>query len=101
MVVRLTFIKISPGQEEKVRKIYKEEIVPIVKKQKGNIDVMLLQPFKENEEYISYTSWERKEDAEAYQASGTYKKLVDMVKESFAGQPVLKSFTAEEVSVHA
>ena len=101
MVVRLTFIKISSGQEEKLNKIFREEIVPIVKKQKGNIDVMLLHPFKENEEHISYTSWERKADAEAYHASGTYKKLVDMVKDTFDGQPVLKSYTSEEESVHA
>ena len=101
MVVRLTFIKISSGEEENVRKIFRDKIIPEVKKQKGNIDIMLLHPFKENEEHISYTSWERKADAEAYHTSGTYKKLVDMVKDSFADQPVLKSYTAEEASVHA
>ena len=101
MVVRLTFIKISSGKEEKLRKMFREEIIPVVKKQKGNIDIMLLHPFKEGEEHISYTSWERKEDAEAYHTSGTYKKLVDMVKDSFESQAVLKSYTAEEESVHA
>ena len=101
MVVRLTFIKISSGQEEKARKVYREEIIPVVKKQKGNIDVMLLHPSKEGEEHVSYTSWKRKEDAEAYHTSGTYKKLVDKMKDLFDSQPVLKSFTAEEESVHA
>ena len=101
MVVRLTFIKISSGKEEKVRKMFREEIIPVVKKQKGNIDIKLLHPFKENEEHISYTSWRTKEDAEAYHSGGTYKKLVDKVKEFFAGQPVLKSYTVEEESVHA
>ena len=101
MVVRLTFIKISSGQEEKVRKIFRKEIIPEVKKQKGNIDIMLLHPFKENEEHVSYTSWKTKQDADAYHSSGTYKKMVDKVKDSFAGQPVLKSYTSEEESVHA
>ncbi len=96
MVVRLTFIKISSGQEEKVRKMYREEVIPVVKKQKGIVDVMLLHPFKENEEHISYTSWNSREEAEAYHTSGTYKKLIDKMKDSFAGQPVLKSFTSEE-----
>lgn len=95
MVVRLTFLKINPGEEEKVKKIYKEEVVPVVKKQKGNIDIRLLHPFKDTDDHVSYTSWETKEDAEAYHSSGTYKTLVEKVKSSYAAPPTLKSYTSE------
>ena len=67
----------------------------MVKKQKGNIDIMLLHPLNETGEHISYTSWERKEDADAYQQSGTYQEMVGMVKHTFSKPATLKSFTTE------
>lgn len=96
MVVRLTFIRISPGKEENVKKIFRDEIIPTVKKQKGNIDIKLLHPFEENDEHVSYTSWKTKEDADAYHTGGIYKKLVESIKDSFSNQPSLKSYTVED-----
>ena len=92
MWVRLTFIKIQPDKVDEVRKIYYNEIVPTVKAQKGNVDIYLMEPVGEDEEFISLSSWDSKENGDAYEASGTYPELVNKVKQGFAGSPTLKSY---------
>ena len=101
MVVRLTFLNFLPGKQAEAKKIYHDEIVAVVKQQKGNLDCRLLEPLNEKDEYISMTVWDNQQDADAYQDSGTYKKLVDRVKTLYATSPILKVYTAEDVLEHA
>ena len=92
MWVRLTFVKIQPDKVDEVRKIYYNEIVPTVKAQKGNVDIYLMEPLGEDEEVISLTSWDSKENGDAYESSGTYPEMVNKVKHGFAASPTLKSY---------
>ncbi len=69
--MRLTFAKIQSDKMDEFRKIYNEEIVPMVKAQKGNVDIFGLEAVDEGEAYISFISWDNKENGEAYEASGT------------------------------
>lgn len=92
MWVRLTFIKIQPDKVDEVRKIYYNEIVPTVKAQKGNVDIYLMEPVGEDEEFISLTSWDSKENGDSYETSGTYPEMVNKVKHGFAESPTLKSY---------
>jgi heme-degrading monooxygenase HmoA len=92
MWVRLTFAKIQPDKMDEFRKIYNEEIVPTVKAQKGNVDIFGLEAVDEGEAYISFTSWDNKENGDTYEASGTYGEMVNKVKHTFAGPPTLKSY---------
>ncbi len=71
MWVRLTSVKIKPEKMDDCRGIMIEEIIPIVKAQKGNIDCCLLESVEERGDAISYSSWETKEDGDSYEASGT------------------------------
>jgi heme-degrading monooxygenase HmoA len=93
MFVRLTHLQILPEHEKEATKIYNEQVVPVVKQQKGNVDIMLLHPETETGDHISLTSWERKEDADAYEQSGKYQELVSMVKHTFSKAPTLVSYT--------
>ena len=97
MYVRLTYLSFLPGKVEEVKKIYNEELLPIVKQQKGNLDCKLLEPVDRADDYISMTVWDSKEDADSYQSRGIYKQLVDRVRETFAKDPVLKVYSAESV----
>lgn len=99
MFARLTYIRFLPEHEERVRKIFKEEIVPEVKKQKGLIDIKWLEPTDKSEDYISMTEWDRKEDADAYASSGTYQRLVDKLKDLYTKKPSLKTFNYETATV--
>lgn len=93
MVVRLTSFKVSDNDAGEVKKIYNGEVVPEVKKQQGNTNVMLLEPTDGSGEFISLTSWASKTDADAYHSSGKYKELVAKIT-GLIGDPVLKTYTA-------
>jgi heme-degrading monooxygenase HmoA len=101
MIVRLTFISFLPQNVQQAKRIYNEQVVPVVRKQKGNLDCRLLEPVEKADEYISMTTWETKADADAYHSSGTYKDLVEKVRKDFAKDPVLKVYTTESILEHA
>ena len=92
MVVRLTSFSVSPEKAQEAKNIYSQEVVPEVKKQKGNSNVMLLEPTDGSNEYISLTAWENAADADAYHNSGKYKELVAKIQ-GLIGQATLKSYT--------
>lgn len=101
MFARLTFLSFQQGKAEEAKRIYNEEIVPVVKSQRGNVGIWLLEPTNERDEYISLTEWVSKADADAYESSGTYTRLVDMVKDMYASKPVLKTYNIAESKVMA
>jgi heme-degrading monooxygenase HmoA len=97
MIVRLTFCKFLPDRIAEAKRIYIQEVVPAVKKQKGNMEVRLLEPVEKTDDYISITEWKTKADADAYHTSGVYKSLVNKLQGFFTKQPELKAYSVEEV----
>src|SRR6266568_6839742 len=97
MIVRLTYLNFLPEKAEEAKRTYNEEIVAVVKKQKGNLDCRLLEPVDKTDDYISMTVWETKQDADTYHSSGVYRQLVDRVRNLFSKEPVLKVYSAENV----
>ena len=96
MWIRLIEVKIQPDKLDEARKIYNEEIVPTVKTQKGNVDMFLMESMDREGEMVSFTSWDSKEDGDAYEASGTYVEMVNKVKHTFAGMPTLWSYEVKK-----
>ena len=92
MVVRLTRLHIPAEKVKQAKKLYQKELVPEVRKQKGNINIMLLEPTDGTNDYISFTAWETDADAENYETSGKYKQMVDKFKDMFTGKTVLKTY---------
>ena len=101
MYVRLTYLSFLPGNADEAKKIYNEELAPVVRKQKGNIECRMLEPTDQEDDYISMTTWDNKEDADAYQTSGVYKRLVDRVKDMVSKPPVLKVYSTVSIMEHA
>jgi len=99
MVVRLTFCKFFPERIAEARKIYNEQVIPVVKRQKGNMGCRLLEPTGKTDDYISVTEWKTKADSDAYHASGVYKKLVNKLDGFFMKLPELKTYKVEEARV--
>jgi heme-degrading monooxygenase HmoA len=96
MYARLTYIDIFPEHRENLKRIFNEEIIPVVKKQKGNIGIWLLEPTDDSQEYISLTEWMSAAEAENYDSSGTYRTLVDKVKSMYKSKPVLKTYNVAD-----
>ena len=100
MYVRLTYLNFLPEKINKAKNYYDNEVVPAVKKQKGNIDCLLLEPANKGDDHISMTLWENKEDANAYQSSGLYKSLVEKLRDSYSKEPVLRVYSTESIMEH-
>ncbi|MCW3119718.1 MAG: antibiotic biosynthesis monooxygenase [Chitinophagaceae bacterium] len=101
MYVRLTQIFSMPEHRNDIRKIYYEDIVPVVRSQQGNRGAWLLESNENAGECISLTEWTSQKDAVEYEASGVYVNLVNMLKHLYTSKPVLKSYKVEGSKVSA
>jgi len=84
LYVRLVSLKIQTGKLEEFRQIYAEEIVPVLQNYKGCRYIYLSESMQETNEVVSITVWDSKRDAEEYENSGTFGRLVDKVKHTFS-----------------
>jgi heme-degrading monooxygenase HmoA len=90
--IRLTYFKIQPEKIAEMKKIYYDEILPVVREQWGNVDIFLLEPVDKEDEFISCTMWESQADGDIYEASGVYGEAVDKISHTFDGPATLKSY---------
>jgi heme-degrading monooxygenase HmoA len=96
MWVRLTSFTPQPDRADDLRRTYRENLVPFIKSQPGNIDALLLEAADGQGDFVSLTMWESRESAEAYDSAGTYGKLVDHVSSLFTGPPTLRSYEVKK-----
>lgn len=92
MHVRMTAVKPHADLIEEMKAIYNAEVVPVVTQAHGNMGAYLLEPDQAGDEYISVTMWDDRANAEAYEASGLYKEMVDKVRHTFAERPTLRLY---------
>ena len=95
MWVRLTSFTPKPDRVDDLRKTYNENFLPTIKSQAGNVDAMLLEPADGGGEFHSLTIWRDRASADAYDAGGTYGRLVGHISQLFEGQPTLRSYAVK------
>ena len=101
MYARLTFLEVDASNIKEVSNIYNSEIVPAIREFQGLLDAILLESTDNNGQVISLTTWKTKEDADVYESSGTYRQLVDKLKDKYTSKPVLKTYDVVESAVTA
>ena len=84
MYLRITSAKIQPGKMEELRKIYSEEIIPSLRTVRSCRYAFLTENIEKENEAISITIWDSKQDADDYETSGLFDKLIDKVKHTFS-----------------
>jgi quinol monooxygenase YgiN len=82
--LRLFSVILQEGKLEECRRIYDEVIIPELENTKGCLFAYLLDNFQDENEVISLTIWVSKEDADEYENSGKFDRLVDNVKHTFS-----------------
>jgi heme-degrading monooxygenase HmoA len=99
MWIRLGSFAVKAGQQEQLRAIYNNQAVPKVRACAGNVACLLLEPATAgDDEFIACTIWASREDGEAYESSGAAREVVGLVRQYFAGPPVLKSYACESIA---
>ena len=84
MFVRIVSVKVQEGKQDEFKKIYSEIIIPELKSVKGCQYAYLIESVNEEDEYISLTVWDNKEDADIYESSGKFTELVNKIKHTFS-----------------
>ncbi len=84
LYVRLVSIKLQEGKLEEFRRKYSREIVPALQSTPGCRYIYLTENLHDENDLISLTIWDSKEDADAYEKSGLFAKLVDRVDDLFS-----------------
>ena len=85
MWLRIVSLKVLPGKLDEFRRLYAEHAIPALRGAKGCRHVYLLESGDQSPEVLSVTSWESKQDAEAYEKSGVFEKLLETQKQTLSG----------------
>ena len=90
--MRIGNFKAQPDKVEELLRIYQNEAIPIIKKAPGNISAFILQKHDEKNQFLAFTAWKTKEDAENYDRSGQALEMVNKIKHTFDGPPNLTTY---------
>jgi heme-degrading monooxygenase HmoA len=78
--VRIVSLKLRPGKREEFKRVYAEQAIPVLRQVKGCRYVYLAEHENEPDAVLSVTSWDSREDAENYEKSGTFDRLLESQK---------------------
>ncbi len=94
MFGRHVTMKLKAGSAEELTRLNQNEIIPLLRKQKGFRDESLfIAPGRS--EAIANSFWETREDAEAYHRAG-YTEVLKTLSKVVEGTPIVESFEFAE-----
>ncbi|GJQ21375.1 MAG: hypothetical protein HBSIN02_17300 [Bacteroidia bacterium] len=80
MYLRLVRAKVHPSAIDSLERAYTDSIIPALRGVPGCLHASLMQSSKNPEDFVSLTLWESVADAEAYVESGTFARLMGLVR---------------------
>lgn len=84
MFIRVVSVKVQEDKLEEFKRIYSEEIIPELKSVEGCQNAYLIESINEDDDYISLTVWNSKENADDYESSGKFLQLINKIKHTFS-----------------
>lgn len=92
MFLRFTYLYFKTEKLAEAKDIYLNEIAPAISKQKGNKQVLLLEPADGSNEFISYSIWEEESDLKEFESSTEYPPVIARIKEMVSKPPIQKYY---------
>lgn len=84
MYLRILSIRVKPGQMEEFKKLYVVEVIPTLRDVKGCRYAFLTENIEEENEVLSVTIWDSKQDADDYERNMIFDTLKKKVEHTFA-----------------
>lgn len=94
MFLRFTYLYFSPEKLAEAKDIYITETAPAIRRQKGNKEVLLLEPADGSDEFISYSLWENESDVRNFETGSEYPAIIDRIRKMVSKPPVQKYYVA-------
>jgi len=101
MWLRIVSLKVLPGKLDEYTRLYAKHSIPALRNVRGCRYVYLLESGDESHEVLSVTSWESKQDAEAYEKSGLFERLLELQKHTLSGLYQWKKSLGKEQASHS
>src|SRR5437773_12366085 len=91
MFTRVVEIKSKSGKSKELTNTVNEKVLPILKKQHGFVDEIVLVSDKETDRVLGISFWDTREDAERYHRE-QFPTVHDSVRHLLEGEPTVRTF---------
>lgn len=95
MFTRLQFLSVLPEHVDGLKRLYREEIIPASSRFEGFMNILLLEPTYQSENFIAMSQWRSPGDAEVYASSNIYREQREKVMGFLTKDAVLKTYHVE------
>ena len=99
MFTRFVECHVKPGKKDDFTNKLRSDVLPILQKQPGFVDLIGLVSESDPERIVSVSFWNNKQDAERYQREH-YNRIVEMLKPSLKRDPAVDTFTVDTWAAH-
>ena len=99
MFTRIVECHVKPERKDDFENKLRNEVLPILQKQPGFVDLIALEPEDGSERQLSISFWNNKLDAERYQRD-QYSRIVDSIKPLLKRDPQVQTYTVAHSTPH-
>jgi len=99
MFSRIVELTAKTGKQHELTSVVNDKVVPILKKQTGFVDEIVLASDTEPNRVVSVSFWKRHEDAEQYHQN-EYATIRDIVRPLLEADPVIRTFNVNSSTTH-
>src|SRR5437867_11910420 len=99
MFTRVVELISKQGKARELSSAVNEKIVPILKKQAGFVDEIVLVSDADSNRVLALSFWKTREDAERYQRE-QYKNVRETLRSLLEAEPALRTFAVHTSTVH-
>ena len=99
MFTRVGEATAHPGKIDELCQVLTEKALPLLQKQPGFRDEILLVSDTEPDRVLSLSFWNSREDAERYHHD-TFPKIVAMMRNLVQGEPTVRAYNVETSTAH-
>jgi len=99
MFTRIVEMRCRSGKAQELADLINEKAVPILKKQRGFVDEIVLVSHAEPDRILALSFWNKKEDADQYQRK-QYQSIHDALRHVLETEPEIRTFNVHTSTRH-
>jgi quinol monooxygenase YgiN len=99
MFTRIVEMTSKPGKSQELADTINDKAVPILKKQRGFVDEIVLVSSGKPDQVLALSFWNKQEDAEEYQRE-QYQRIHDTVRNLLETEPEIQTFDVHTSITH-
>jgi quinol monooxygenase YgiN len=99
MFTRIVEMTSKPGKSQELADTINDKAVPILKKQRGFVDEIVLVSSGKPDQVLALSFWNKQEDAEEYQRE-QYQRIHDTVRHLLETEPEIQTFNVHTSITH-